>query len=140
MPTSYVSSSNLSRILTIPVSLPQTELLGGKSIEISQIQLGLGQSFELRSLTLHLLQVLTPGVSPLFNTTSLGLASVGVYLTSMLTGSPALVQTATPGAVSYNPNAPAKFSSPGLYTFVASNNTSNLGLSIIVTGSVKLFS
>lgn len=137
--TSYISTANFASVLTIPVSLPQTELLGGKSIEIAQVNLKLNQEFELRSMTLHLLKILTPGTTPIMNTTSLGLVSVGVYLTGMLTGSPAFVQLTVPGAASYRPSAPAKFSSPGLYTFVVSNNTSNVGLSVIVTGSAKLF-
>lgn len=137
--STYVSDARFANILTLPISLPQTELRRGGSIQAAILPLNLGESFELRSLTLHLLKILTPGVLPVLNNTSLGLLSVGVYLTPMLTGSAAIAFINSPGAVTYNPSAPARYSSPGLYRVIVSNNCSNLDLSVIVAGSVKLF-
>lgn len=133
----YVTASRYDRILTLPVSLPQTELRRGRSIQAAVIRLGLGEEFELRSLTLHLLKILTPGAVPQLNNTALGLVSAGVYQSPMLTGSAACVKATTPGAFSYNPSAPARFSTPGTYTVIVSNNAANIDLAVILTGSVK---
>jgi hypothetical protein len=134
----FVTPNIFERILAIPVSLAQTELRRGKSIQITQFRIELGQALELRALNLHLLKVLTPGVTPDYVNRSLGLASVGVYEGPMLTGALALVKGAQVGVTQFNPWSVRRFVSPGTYTVVISNNTRNVDISVAATGSLKL--
>lgn len=135
----FVTPNIFSRILAIPVSLPQTELRRGKSIQVTQFRIELGQVLELRSLNLHLIKILTPGVAPEYVNRSLGLASVGVYEGPMLTGALALVKGAQVGVVQFNPWSVRRFVSPGTYTVVVSNNTENVDISVAATGSLKFY-
>lgn len=123
-----------SQILNLPLALPQTELRRGRSLQVAAIPVALGESVEVRALTLHLLRLLTPGVSPVLNNSALGLCSVGIYLTDMLTGGTALVKATGPGAEALNPYAPAVLSSPGFYRVIVANNTSNVDLAVVVSG------
>ena len=133
----YVTPPRFAAVSNIPLSLPQTELRRAKQLQIAIVPLALNEHFELHSLTLHLLRILTPGVAPRLNNTSLGLASVGVYLTSMLTGSAALVRCRAPGAISHG--APSRFNTPGLHRIIVSNNSSNVDLAVVVTGAAKKY-
>ena len=135
----YVTPNIFGRILTIPVSLAQTELRRGKDIQIMQFDLKLGQIFELRALNLHVLKVLTPGVTPEYVNRSLGLASLGVYEGPMLTGALALVKGSQVGVTQFNPWMVRRFVSPGTYTVLISNNTRNVDLSVSAMGALKLY-
>lgn len=137
MTSTYVTPSRLDRILSLPLALPQTELRRGRSIQVAVLPLALNESLEIKSLTLHLLKLLTPGQTPDLNNTALGIVSVGIYLTPMLTGSAALVRAYQPGATALNPYSPARFTTPGAYTVIASNNTANVDVAIIVTGLAR---
>lgn len=135
----YVTPNIFSRILSIPVSLAQTELRRGKDIQIMQFNLQLGQVFELRALNLHLLKILTPGVTPEYVNRSLGLASLGVYEGPMLTSALAIVKAAQVGISQFNPWSVRRFVSPGTYTVVLSNNTRNVDISVAALGALKLY-
>jgi hypothetical protein len=135
----YVTPNYLSRVLSLPVSLTQTELRRGRDIQIMQFDLNLGQVLELRALNLHLIKVLTPGVTPIYVNRSLGLASLGVYEGPMLTGALALVKGANVGVTQFNPWMIRRFVSPGTYTVIVSNNTRNVDLSVAAMGALKLY-
>jgi len=104
-----------------------------------QFDLKLGQIFELRALNLHVLKVLTPGVTPEYVNRSLGLASLGVYEGPMLTGALALVKGSQVGVTQFNPWMVRRFVSPGTYTVLISNNTRNVDLSVSAMGALKLY-
>ena len=86
----YVTPNRLSRVLDIPISFAQTELRRGKYIQIAQIPIELNQRLHVRGLVIHCVKNLTPGISPVYATTSLGTVSVGVYFGSVLTSPLAL--------------------------------------------------
>jgi hypothetical protein len=134
-----VTPAIFSRSLALPIALAQTELRRGKQIQIMQFDLKAGQLLELRALNLHLIKVLTPGVVPVYVNRSLGLASVGVYEGTMLTGAGALVKGLQVGVSQFNPWQVRRFISPGTYTVLISNNAENIDLSLAVTGTLKVY-
>lgn len=135
----FVTPTRLSRVLDIPISFAQTEIRRGKFIHVAQFPILLGQTIVLRSLTLHTVQNLTPGQIPNYSTTSLGAISAGLYYGSALTSPLALASTVNTGISSLNPFYLVKCASPGVYTIVVSNNTTNMDFAISVTGAIKLY-
>lgn len=93
----------------------------------------------MQSLTLHLVKVLTPGQNPILRNTAFGMAHVGVYFGSMLTSPLAYARVTTVGAATTNLWRRWVAATPGVYTVVASNNCDNLILSVVVTGSLKIY-
>lgn len=137
---SYLTNPQFELIQTHPIALPQTELRRQKTIQVATIPLALGQVLELRSLTVHLIAILTPGVNPVLENTSLGLISAGLYFgSSMTTGGIALVTASAPGASSYHPIQPVRVTAPGVYKVFVTNNSSNVDVSALVTGSARIF-
>jgi len=104
-----------------------------------QFVLKLGQVFELRALNLHILKILTPGITPDYINRSLGLASLGVYEGPMLTSALAIVKGTQVGVVQFNPWMVRRFVSPGTYTVLISNNTRNVDISVSALGTLKLY-
>lgn len=135
----YVTPETFDRLLTVPIALPQTELRRGRSMQLASVQLRAGETLELRSLCLHVLRLLTPGVAPQLNNSALGLASVGIYATQMTGSGIGLVHTMSPGATAWNPYVPVRIRTPGTYRVVVSNNAANVDLALIVTGCLKYF-
>lgn len=135
----FATTGVFSGIIAIPIALPQLELRRGKAVQIAQFELKLGQVLELRSLNLHLIKVLTPGVVPAYVNRSLGFTSLGVYQGSMLTSALALVKGYQIGVTQLNPWASRRLVSPGTYTVVVSNNTSNCDVAVCAAGSFKLY-
>jgi len=133
----FVTSARFDRVINLPLALPQTELRGGKAMTLVELALARHQRLELRSLSLTLLAVLTPGAVPVYLNTALGLCSVGFYRSDMLTAPLALV-TYTDQAATVNPFSPCVVETPGNYLVIASNNTSNIDLAVCATGSLKL--
>lgn len=137
---SYVTDKRFGRVINVPASLPETELRRGKSIQIAQWQLELGQRIVLKNLCVHVNRILTPGVLPVYANTALGTASVGLYLDGALTSPIAFARTTTVGATSVYPYAVHTAVTPGLYTVVVSNNTSNVDLSVCASGAFRVYS
>jgi hypothetical protein len=136
---SYVLDSRIGNIVTVPFNLPQTELRRGKTHILWQWVLERGQRMDCRQMTLNLYRILTPGVIPAKNNTSLGLASVGLYQGRMLTSGVALISTDTVGTVALNSFARKWVASPGTYYVIVANNSSNVDVAVVVTGSLKLY-
>jgi len=136
---SYVTDRRFARVVNVPASLPETELRRGKSIQIAQWRLELGQKLVLKSLCVHVVRVLTPGRLPAYANTALGTASVGLYLDGALTSPIAFARTEVVGAVSVYPYAAHTAVTPGLYTVVVSNNTTNIDLSVCVAGVFRVY-
>lgn len=134
----YVTPNRLGRTLALPITLPQTELRRARSIQLGHFKLMTGQSLELRSLNLHLLKILTPGVIPVYVNKPLGFVSVGVYFGTMLCSSVALVRAFNIGCVQFNPYQARVLRTPGVYTVIVSNNTNNVDASVCVSGSLKI--
>ena len=135
----YVTPTRLLRVLDIPISFAQTELRRGKYIQIAQIPVELNQHLHLRGLAIHVVKNLTPGQVPVYATTSLGTVSVGVYFGSALTSPLALAFVMNLGVAATNPFHVVKMVSPGVYTVVISNNTTNMDFSVAATGCAKLY-
>lgn len=136
----YVNTARFSKSVTLPISLPQTELRRGRTLRITSWVLKAGERLELRSLALQVLKVLTPGPLPLYTNTSLGSASVGLYLGETVTSPIAWAFVGSVGTASTNPFYMRRVVTPGLYTVIVSNNTSNLDLSVCATGCIRLYS
>lgn len=134
----YLTTSSLNDQIFVPISCGQTELRRGKEIQVASVRLEEGQSLEIRALTLHVINVLTPGVSPVYFNKSLQLCSVGVYLGPMRCSGVALVTSDTAGAVTHNPFTVSAIRTKGTYAVIVGNNTSNVDLSVAVTGVLKL--
>lgn len=136
----YVNTARFSKSVTLPVSLPQTELRRGRTLRITSWVLKTGERLEVRSLVLQVLKVLTPGPLPVYTNTSLGAASVGLYLGETVTSPIAWAFVGSVGTASTNPFCLRRVVTPGLYTVIISNNTSNLDLSVCATGCLRLYS
>ena len=138
MARGYISDLRYSRVLNTPIALPQTELRRGKTLNIASVTVAAGQSLELRSLTANLLNLLTSGAVPHLHNKALGYVSVGVYSSTMVCSSAALLTMQSPGVATLNPFIPRIFSAPGTYHVIVSNNTSNIDMTVVVTGTLKL--
>jgi len=64
--------------------------------------------------------------------------SAGIYLSPMMCSSACLLAVQSPGVSSMNSFAYKDFATPGLYYFTVSNNTTNVDVSVSLTGVVKL--
>ena len=135
----YVNQSYFDTVRTLPIVLPQTELKRETSILLASLPLNLGEYMELRSLTLHVIQLLTPGVNPSSEVDAIGAASVSVQLGGMATGAIAVVPIASPGAASLDANKPVVIRAPGVYQVYVRNHSNNVDMSVCVTGSAKIF-
>lgn len=134
----HLTSPQFERILSVPISLPQTELRRGKHLEICHWHLRQGEKLVLRSLTLHVVKILTPGEVPQLTTTALGTASVGLYAQAVGTIPITYVSVPTAGSASLNPFALVRVTAPGSYLLGIVNHTSNLDLAVAVTGAFQL--
>jgi len=99
----------------------------------------LGQHLEMACCNLQVYKVLSFGVSPLLLDDTLGLASVGLLASTMLTSAVGLVSTKAVGTMTWNQDQPVVITAPGIYRAVVFNNCSNVDLSVVVTGSVRIF-
>jgi len=121
------------------MNFPQTELRRSKYLQVAQIPVTIGQSLHVRGLTINVIKNLTPGLLPVYSTTSLGTVSVALYFGNTLTSPLVLAYVANLGVSSSNPYAVRTFPSPGVYTVLISNNTSNMDFSVSATGCAKLY-
>jgi len=138
---SYLTTNEFDRIQTLGIALAQTELRRQKMLQIAAIDLKLGQRLELCALNVHLLQILTPGVVPSVETTSLGLVSAGLCLgNGMMTGGLGTAAASAPGVSSIHPVQRVIATAPGTYKLIVSNNSNNVDVSVVVTGSLRIFS
>jgi len=135
----YLTPARFNRVLDIPIVFAQTELRRGKYIQIAQMPVDLNQQLHVRGLVIHCVKNLTPGAVPVYATTSLGAVSVGVYFGTVLTSPLALTYVFNLGISSINPFHIVKCLSPGVYTAIISNNTTNMDFSVAATGVAKLY-
>jgi len=133
-----VTDKRFARVLDLPISFAQTEIRAGGSMLVAAFPLTLFQRLELRSLTITLINILTPNIIPAYLNTALGLCSVGLYRSTMLT-SPLAYATYIDQTSTANPFSPCIIETPGTYVVIVSNNTNNADLSVCATGSIKLF-
>lgn len=136
---SYITETQFERIVSLPVSLPETELRRQRYIQVGTYPIQLGQRLELRGLTIHLVKILTPGVLPVLDNTVLSLCSAGLLVGSMASSVMGAVYLNGLGAGCWTADQPVIVTAPGTYRVVAFNNSSNVDLSVVVTGSIKLF-
>lgn len=134
-----VTDNRLKRSVSFPLAMAQTALTAGKVITLASIPVNRGQRLELRSLSIGLLNVLTPDTIPAYLNTAMGLCSVGLYQETMLT-SPLAYTFSYGNTTTVNPFTPCIITSPGVYAVLVSNNTSNVDLSVAVSGAIRLYS
>ena len=134
----FITTQRYSTAFDVPIALPQTELRRGRYINCGQVRLTLGQTLRVRCLNLHLVNIITATATPHSFSTALGIVSAGIYLTPMMCSSACLLVAKSPGIISLNSFAYRDFSTPGTYYFTVSNNTTNVDVSVALTGTVKL--
>lgn len=135
----FVTTSRFQTIYDLPIQLPQMELRRGRYIILGAVQIVLGQTLRVRCFNLHLVNVITPNVVPNIFSTPLGLVSAGIFTSPMLCSGAVLMRCVAPGVVGFNSFAYRDFSTPGTYYFGVSNNTSNVDLTVALTGVAKIF-
>lgn len=136
---SFVTPNQLDAIQTVALALPQTELRRQRSVLAAVLALRLGQVLELRALNLHLVQILTPAVTPELVTSGVGLVTAGLYLgDSMTPGGIGLVAATTPQVASLNAAQPVRVTAPGVYKVFVTNNSNNVDVSVVLTGSCRI--
>ena len=135
---SYLTQTDYNRFSTLPISLPETELRTRCYIQVCAFNLTEGLVMEMACCHLHVLRVLTPGVTPVLADSSLGLASVGLLASSMLSGAVGLVTQNAVGTAAWNADQPVVITAPGIYRVVVINNSVNVDLAVLVTGSVRV--
>lgn len=134
----FITTNRFARILNLPISFAQTDLGAAKSIIIAQIPLAMHQRLELRSLTISLIAILTPGVIPNYHNTAMGACSVGLYQSTMIS-SPLAYAAITDNPCTANPFSPCIIQCPGTYSVIVSNNSSNLDMAVSATGVIKIY-
>jgi|PlaIllAssembly_1097288.scaffolds.fasta_scaffold15854_3 hypothetical protein len=134
----YVTTNRFPRIWDVPFNFGQTEVRRGKNLVIAAFELAVNQRIELRDMTVALITILTPNAVPIYLNTAMELCSAGLYRGTMLTG-PIAYAAFTEQAVSVNAFYRCVIASPGTYQFIVSNNTSNVDLSVAVSGSFKFY-
>lgn len=134
----FVTPSRYQTIYDMPIQLPQMELRRGRFIVLGAVQLVLGQVMRVRCFNLHLISIITPNVTPNIFSTPLGLVSAGIFTSPMLCSGGILMRCVAPGVVGFNPFAYRDFATPGNYYFGVSNNTSNVDLTVALTGVAKI--
>ena len=134
----FITEQRFGTSLDVPITLPQTELRRGRYINCGQVCLTLGQTMRIRCLNLHLVNIITATAIPNIFSTALGIVSAGIYTSPMACSSACLLSAQSPGIVSLNSFAYKDFSTPGVYYFMVSNNTTNIDVSVALTGVAKL--
>ena len=144
----YITPEEHDKIVTVPISLPQTEIRGlgiGDSLLLSSLQITLGQRIRLRWLGLHVPKPFF-GTGPIikanddFGAVYLGLYSGGFGQLNRPSGKPLVVLNLdAPGTTQTNPYVYYDFSAPDLYSLLIVNNMSNYNVEAIVTGSFRAY-
>lgn len=134
----FVTTQRYARVLDLPFNFAQTEVRSGKAITVAVIPVAQHQRLVVRSLTIMVVTILTPGAVPEYLNTAMYLCSAGLYRGTMITSPLIYTAFAEASAVS-NPFSPCVIETPGNYTLTVSNNTSNIDLAVVVTGSAKLY-
>ena len=137
--TGYLTTNRLARIDHLPIALAQTELKAATSVPIVSFYVAQGQRLELSYLSLGLLRVLTAGAVPVFLYSSQKLCSVGLYRESVDCSPLALAALDITGSACANPFRKCTIEAPGNYRVIVRNNSSNVDLSVVVTGIAKLY-
>lgn len=138
---SLITEELYSRMLTIPISLPQTVIGPNTSLVVAAVKLELPNMLRFRWLNL---QLASNGLErPNRVNSSLGFAYAGIYAgvrDHVPTGLPLAISIAsTIGVRSTNPFAKRDFSAPDTYEILVTNNTTNNSLRVVVSGCLQLF-
>lgn len=134
----YVTGDRFQTIYDLPIQLPQTELRRGRFMVFGAITLVLGQVMRVRCFNLHVVNLITPENTPNIFNTPLGLVSAGIFTSPMLCSGGVLISSSSPGVVGFNNFQYRDFAVPGTYFFGISNNTSNIDLTVALTGVAKI--
>jgi len=134
----YVTEKRYQTIYDLPIQLPQMELRRGRYMVFGTVNLVLGQIMRIRCFNIHLINIITPGNTPNIFSTPLGLVSAGVFTSPMLCSGSILMKAFSPGVTGFNSFQYQDFATPGLYYFAVSNNTSNIDMTVAVTGVAKI--
>lgn len=144
MGTKLISDASYACIGTLPIALPETELRRGDILQIASFTLTQGQKAVLKMLNLSIIRYLNDGVVFDYINSSYGIATVGLFSTSMV-GAP-LVRASGNGVGIFttNPYEDVVISLPGTYTVKVLNNTGRtyltaLDVAVSVTGAIKFY-
>lgn len=138
---SLITEELYSRMVTIPISLPQTLIGPNSSLVVASVKLELGDVLRFRWLNMHLIQT-SAALATRVNS-SLGWSYAGLYAGvrhHLPTGVPlALIVSSTLGVRSTNAFAKRDFSSPDIYEVIVTNNVTDATIKVAVSGCLQLF-
>lgn len=134
----FVTEDRFQTIYDLPIQLPQMELRRGRFIVFGAVTVTLGQVIRVRCFNLHLINIITPESTPNIFSTPLGLVSAGIFTSPMLCSAGVLMRASSPGVTGFNNFQYRDFAVPGTYYFGISNNTSNVDMTVAVTGVAKI--
>lgn len=135
----YLTQERFSKILTVPLSLPQTQIRRYDTETLGSISIELGQRLRFRWAAGH---VVRSGVGSQGKVNSaFGLAYMGLYLNSF--GYPAGVPIAlldmdTEGVHRTNHFRSWEVSTPGFYEILITNNLIESDLEVVATAILQL--
>ena len=135
----FVSQQRADRIAHLPIAFGQTELRAGKTIIVAAFNVLAGQRLEIRSLTLNLVRVLTNGVLPVSNYTAYRTCSVGLFRGTTNCSPLVFALVDGLGTTGVNCFRRAVIEAAGDYRIAVRNHTSNVDLSVVVTGAAKVY-
>ena len=138
---SLITEELYSRMVTIPISLPQTILGPNSSLVVASVKLELGDVLRFRWMNMHLIQT-SAALGTKVNS-ALGWGYAGIYAGvrhHLPTGIPlALIVSSTAGVRSTNPFAKRDFSSPDTYEVIVTNNVTDATVKVALSGCLQLF-
>ena len=147
----YITPDRYDSVVTLPISLAETELRRGSIIQASVFYLKPAQRASVRVLTLSVLKMLTPGVVPDEVNSTCGVVTAGIYgpLVSRnghMPCSPVIkLASSGIGTAFLNPYCDHAIVTPGIYVVQVFNNTGKIystavDVTVCLTGSIKFYS
>ena len=164
----YLTQGRLDSLLDLPISLALTELLPNEWLIVSTIQIAAPQAFTLQFLQVNLSSAINqdtgtdslsggpssngqypfPGI-PAYASPGLGLAYIGLYAAFDPLNQPSsqaaqekptslFAVNSTLPVTQSRVATPATYSTPGPYSVVVCNNTTNCTLRLTVLGQLRL--
>lgn len=141
----FISEANFTRIVSVPMSVPQTELPAGSVVTVATVLLHADQTLRARWLSLFVPKInKAPGsverVTDYYEAVYVGLYSGKTNDDLRALGMPLLwVGLDGCGYAELDFARYTDFSSPGQYTLALINNTSSHDYDAVVTGAFRIF-
>lgn len=141
---SYLTTTSLSRRLSIPFNLSQARLEPDTAQPVAYFNLALGQRMRLAWFQVHFIRVVAAAAPPTKVNSALAAVYAGLYGSGAnyitepsgqrLTNGPCEI----PGVNSTDPNFYEDFSTPDVYSVMVVNNFSDAAVDVTITGAFSV--